>query len=210
MLRDSGHPGLVLCLDEVETLQRMRGDVRDKGLNALRQLIDEIDAGRFPGLYVLVTGTHAFFESPQGVKRLPPLAQRLHVDFNTGSRFDNPRAVQIRRSGFDMKTLVTLGCKIRDIYCDGSPHAHRITEHAGAEYIRRLATAVAGNFGGKVGIAPRIFLKKLVGDILDRLDQFPDFDPTKDYELTFTEAEISAVERNAARAQSVDDIEIET
>jgi hypothetical protein len=39
VLRDSGYAGLVLVLDEVETLQRVRGDVRDKGLNALRQII---------------------------------------------------------------------------------------------------------------------------------------------------------------------------
>src|SRR5699024_3320040 len=41
VLRDAGHPGLLLVLDEVETLQRMRSDVRDKALNAIRQLIDE-------------------------------------------------------------------------------------------------------------------------------------------------------------------------
>ena len=30
VMRDSGHPGLLLILDEVETIQRVRGDVRDK------------------------------------------------------------------------------------------------------------------------------------------------------------------------------------
>ena len=45
ILRDSGYAGLVLVLDEVETLQRMRADTRERGLNALRQWIDEIDAG---------------------------------------------------------------------------------------------------------------------------------------------------------------------
>jgi hypothetical protein len=49
ILRDSGRVGLLLVLDEVETLQRMCADVRERGLNALRQLIDEIDAGRYPG-----------------------------------------------------------------------------------------------------------------------------------------------------------------
>jgi hypothetical protein len=44
ILRDSGFAGLVLVLDELETLQRMRTDTREKGLNALRQWIDEIDA----------------------------------------------------------------------------------------------------------------------------------------------------------------------
>ena len=77
ILRDSDYAGLVLVLDEVETLQRMRSDVRGKSLNALRQLLDEIDGGRFPGLYLVMTGTPAFFDGQQGVQRLPPLAQRL-------------------------------------------------------------------------------------------------------------------------------------
>jgi hypothetical protein len=99
ILRDSGRAGLVLVLDEAETLQRMRADTREKGLNALRQLLDELDAGRYPGLYLVVTGTTSFFEGPQGVQRLPPLAQRLHTDFATEARFDNPRVVQIRLQG---------------------------------------------------------------------------------------------------------------
>jgi hypothetical protein len=45
MLRDAGYAGLLVVLDEVETLQRVRGDIREKSLNALRQLIDEIGPG---------------------------------------------------------------------------------------------------------------------------------------------------------------------
>src|SRR3954447_25237471 len=116
LLRDSGYAGLVLVLDEIETLQRVRGDVREKGLNALRQFVDEIDAGRFPGLYLLITGTPAFFEGPQGIKRLEPLSQRLHVDFQTDARFDNLRAVQVRLPGFSHDRLVEVGKKIRDLY----------------------------------------------------------------------------------------------
>jgi hypothetical protein len=67
ILQDAGHPGLLVVLDEVETLQRMRSDVRDKALNALRQLMDEVDSGRFPGLYLVLTGTPAFFNGPSGV-----------------------------------------------------------------------------------------------------------------------------------------------
>jgi hypothetical protein len=72
ILKDSGFSGLVFVLDEIETLQRVRGDVREKWLNALRQLIDDIDGGRFPGLYLLITGTPAFFDGPQGIRRLEP------------------------------------------------------------------------------------------------------------------------------------------
>ena len=72
ILRDSGFSGLVVVLDEVETLQRVRSDVREKSLNALRQVIDEIDSGRFPGLYLVITGTPAFFEGPQGCSACHP------------------------------------------------------------------------------------------------------------------------------------------
>ena len=94
----------------------MRSDVREKSLNALRQLMDEVDSGRFPGLYLLMTGTPAFYDGQQGVQRLAPLAQRLQTDFATAARFDNPRAPQIRLHGFTHESLVELGSRVRDIY----------------------------------------------------------------------------------------------
>jgi hypothetical protein len=209
VLRDSGYPGLVLVLDEVETLQRVRGDVRDKGLNAVRQLIDEIDAGRFPGLYLLITGTPAFYDSHQGVQRLAPLMQRLNVDFATDTRFDNPRAVQIRLKGFDLQSLTEVGTKVRDIFAANSKRANRILSQADNAYIKQLAHAVTGNLGGRVGIAPRIFLKKLVADVLDRIDQYPDFDPRQHYSLTINPTELNDFERNAMGARDVDDIELQ-
>ncbi|MEU8004189.1 BREX system ATP-binding protein BrxD [Catellatospora sp. NPDC049111] len=208
VLRGCGHPGLVVVLDEVETLQRMRSDARDKALNALRQLLDEVDAGRFPGLYLVITGTPAFFDGMQGAQRLPPLAQRLATDFTTDPRFDNPRAVQIRLPGFSHDALVDLGSKVRDLYTVGAGDAQRIAAAVDGAYVALLASAVTGQLGGKVGVAPRVFLKKLVGDVLDRVDQFDDFDPRSHYRLTLVAGELSDVERNAAglAVTSVDDI----
>ena len=208
ILRDSGFSGLVMVLDEVETLQRMRTDTREKGLNALRQWIDEIDAGRYPGLYLVITGTPAFYDGPQGVQRLAPLAQRLHVDFGTDRRFDNPRAVQIRLAAFDHTSLLAVGRRVRDIYADGRPNEQRLRSVVDDSYLDALARAVAGGLGGKVGVAPRLFLKKLVSDVLDRVDLHEDFDPRKHYTLTLAETEMSATERAAASAASVDDIEL--
>lgn len=208
ILRDSGFAGLVLVLDEVETLQRMRADTRERGLNALRQLIDEIDAGRFAGLYLVVTGTPAFYDGAQGVQRLAPLAQRLHVDFGTDRRFDNPRAVQIRLAPFDQGSLVAVGQRVRDIYAGMQPNETRLRRVVDDTYIEDLARAVAGGLGGKVGVAPRLFLKKLVADVLDRVDLHPDFDPRLHYSLTLADNEMTANERAAAGATSVDDIEL--
>jgi hypothetical protein len=208
VLRDAGHPGLVLVLDEVETLQRVRGDVRDKAFNALRQLIDEVDAGRYPGLYLLITGTPAFYDGPSGVPRLPPLAQRLATDFATDARFDNPRAVQVRLPGFDHSSLVALGSKVRDLYAAGSAAESRVRSRVDDGYVGDLATAVAGRLGGRVGVAPRVFLKKLVADVLDRVDLYDDFDPREHYALTVNVAELTAEER-VAGGGSLDDIELD-
>ena len=202
VLRDSGFQGLVVVLDEVETLQRVRGDVRDKALNALRQLIDEVHSGRFPGLYLLITGTPAFFDGTQGVQRLPPLAQRLATDFTGEPRFDNPRAVQVRLPGFTRDSLVELGARVRDVYADGA--SERVPLLVDDDYIATLADAMTGRLGGKVGIAPRVFLKKLVADVLDRVDQFDDFDPRRDYALTVRTDELTADERAVAGIDDVD------
>jgi hypothetical protein len=209
VLRDSGRPGLVLVLDEVETLQRMRADTRERGLNALRQLIDEIDAGRYPGLYFVVTGTMAFFEGPQGVQRLPPLAQRLHTDFATEARFDNPRAVQIRLQGFDLAALAAVGARVRDLFAEAASAPDRIRHIVDDAYLADLARAVAGKLGGRAAVAPRLYLRKLVADVLDRVDQFPDFDPRRHYAPTIGEREMTTAERACAAASSVDDIELD-
>lgn len=209
VIRDSGHAGLVLVLDEVETLQRVRSDVREKALNALRQWIDELDAGRFPGLYLVMTGTPGFFDGPQGLRKLPPLAQRLHTDFDTDSRFDNPRAPQIRLSPFSFDMMVEVGIKVREIFSHGSPKADRINQLADDPLIETLAKGVAGKLGGSVGIAPRIFLKKLVADILDRIEMHGDFDPKNDYRLTLNEDELTPEERSFKPAESVDDIKLD-
>ncbi|MFF5217604.1 BREX system ATP-binding protein BrxD [Micromonospora sp. NPDC000442] len=201
VLRDSGHQGLLLVLDEVETLQRVRSDARDKALNSLRQLIDEVYADRFPGLMVVITGTPAFYDGPQGVQRLAPLAQRLATDFGPDPRWDNPRATQLRLPGFTADALVDLGQRVRAIY--GSP---AVDSRVDDEYLALLAAAVTGALGGQVGVAPRIYLKKLVADVFDRVDQFTDWNPRQHYQLTLRNDELTDVERNAAAF--ADDIEL--
>lgn len=202
ILADAGNPGFLLVLDEVETLQRIRSDARAKALNALRQLIDEVHDGHFPGLYLLITGTPAFFEGRQGIPLLPPLADRLHTEFAKDPRFDNPRAPQLRLSGFDQARLIELGGRVRDLYVSGLDDAARVSAVASDDFVAQFATAVAGQLGGKVGIAPRLFLRKLV-DVLDKIEQFRDFDPYEDYEVFIAPAELSDAERAALVADDI-------
>ncbi|MFW5876496.1 MAG: BREX system ATP-binding protein BrxD [Myxococcota bacterium] len=203
VLKQTGRKGLVLVLDEVETIQRVRTDSREKSLNALRQLIDDVSSDRYPGLYVLITGTPQFFDGPQGVKRLAPLAQRLHVDFGD-PRFDSAKAPQIRLMPFDFDRLVEVGGRVRDVY--PTQASERVASKVGDATVRALADKVTGKLGGQVGIAPRIFLKRLVG-VLDKVDEHPDYDPMVHEKLELDPNELTSEERAAAGiTRSVDDI----
>ncbi len=207
VLAQTGRKGLLLVLDEVETIQRMRSDTRERSLNALRQLIDDLDGGRYPGVYLLVTGTPAFFEGPQGVRRLPPLEQRLFVDFGKDPTFDNSRAVQIRLTPFSSERLIEVGRKVRELYPTSQPE--RVAQKVSDALIEALARRVTGTLGGKVGVAPRLFLKKLVGDVLDRVEEHEAFDPAQHYQLSLSTSEMNEEERAAAGVQrSLDDIEL--
>ena len=209
VLRDSGHSGLVLVLDEVETLQRMRSDVRDKSLNALRQFMDELSEGLFPGLYLVLTGTPAFFEGPQGVRRLEPLAQRLHTDFAGLAEFDNPRAPQIRLPGFDQAKLEQLGRRVRDVYADGSSAEERVREMVDDAFIADFARSLVGELGGKVGLAPRIFLRKLVSSVLDKVELHATFDPREHGGIQIDPSELTREEAAAAGNLSVEDVQLD-
>jgi hypothetical protein len=117
--------------------------------------------------------------------------------------------VQIRLPGFDLHKLQLVGSKVRDLYATHCPQAGRILRLADDRYIADLSAAVVGALGGKIGITPRVYLKKLVGEVLDRIDQFPAFDPRQHYALTIADAELTEVERNARAAVHVDDIELD-
>jgi hypothetical protein len=132
----------------------------------------------------------------------------LHADFQTDARFDNLRAVQVRLPGFSHDRLVEVGEKVRDLYAADAQARDRVLGRVDGPYVGALAHAVTGNLGGQVGVAPRLFLKKLVGEVLDRVDQFPDFDPRRDYSLTVGDGELTRVER-AARGMTADDVELE-
>jgi hypothetical protein len=209
VLRQTGRKGLVLVLDEVETIQRVRGDSREKSLNALRSLIDDVHGGRYPGLYVLITGTPAFFDGPQGVRRLAPLAQRLETDFSGDPRFYNPRAPQIWLQPFDHARLLAVGTRIRDLYPGPAATADRILRRVPDTTVDVIARGVEGQLGNRVGIAPRLFLRRLV-DVLDRVAEFEDFDPLKDYDLALNAQMMEPEELAAAGlTRSVDDIELD-
>jgi hypothetical protein len=196
ILRQSGHAGLVLVLDEVETIQRMPPPTREKSLNALRQLVDMLANDELPGLYLLVTGTPPFFDDYKGLKGLAPLYQRVSTKFDRDPQFDNLRAPQVRLHAFDEARLLEVGRRVRDLF--PASHPERVHAKVDDGFLRALSQKVTTGFGGRVSVAPRTFLRELV-DVLDKVDQHEAYDPAAHYELVLDDAALTAEELGAAR-----------
>jgi hypothetical protein len=143
------------------------------------------------------------------VQRLAPLAQRLHTDFATEARFDNPRTVQVRLPGFTIDSVVDVGGRVRDLLAAGAVDPARINAVCDDDYLRLLTQAVTGELGAKVGVARWLYIKKLVGEVLDGVELLADFDPRQHYKLTVVDTELTDVERNARAATDPDDIELD-
>ncbi|MBX7096836.1 MAG: BREX system ATP-binding protein BrxD [Myxococcaceae bacterium] len=205
LLRQSGYQGLVVVLDEVETIQRMNAQTREKSLNALRQLMDMLAKDELPGLYLVVTGTRDFYEGYKGLKALAPLYQRVQVNFTEDARFDNLRATQVRLHAFNEDRLLTVGRRIRDLY--PAKNAERVASRVNDQFLTALVNQVTTGFGGKVSLAPRLFLRELI-DVMDRVDLHADYDPLTHYKLELDESKLTD-EEVAVRSGRAPDVEAE-
>jgi P-loop Domain of unknown function (DUF2791) len=180
----AGYKGLVIVIDEAETMLRMKTDIRAKSLNGIRQICDAAD--RYPGLFWVFTGTPEFFDTNRGVAGLSPLHDRLKL-IKTGN-FANPRQPQLVLTPFDAERLKNVALKLLEIY--PTEQRDRLTKKVTPEFIDLLVAKVTEGFGGDVGIVPRQFLRQLV-NILDLAATEPDFDPMIDggYDLVELSAE---------------------
>jgi hypothetical protein len=112
IVQKAGYAGLVIVIDEAETILRMRTDSRHKSLNGIRQIADA--AGAYPGLLWLFTGTPDFFDSRHGVAGLAPLHDRIR--FMRQGDFASLRQPQLELRPFDAARLGKVARRLRDLY----------------------------------------------------------------------------------------------
>lgn len=188
IVKAAGYAGLVIAIDEAETILRMRRDSRHKSLNGIRQIADA--AGSYPGLLWLITGTPDFFDSRHGVAGLPPLHER--ICFHQEGRFASLRQAQLELTPFDAARLEAVAARLRELY--PARDRARLEACIDAGFVDRLVAEVTKGFRGDVGVVPRQFLRQLVTQ-LDLVDEFEDYDPKA--RLDLAEAELRPEEEQA-------------
>jgi len=164
IIRKAGYAGLVVVIDELETILRTRSDVRAKSLNGLRQIIDA--SKDFHGLLWVFTGTEVFFDSRKGVAGLEPLHDRIR--FTESGGFVSPKQAQLQLNPFDRDRLLAVALKLREVYPSRSPE--RLRRLVDDEFLQRLAEEVTDGLRGDVGVVPRQFLRELI-TVMDLVEE---------------------------------------
>jgi hypothetical protein len=167
VVKAAGYKGLVIVIDEAETILRMRQDVRGKSLNGIRQIIDAAD--RFKGLLWVFTGTPEFFDTRRGVAGLQPLHDRIRFQVEGG--LVSMRQPQLELKPFDRERLKDVGLRLRELYPMGDPNI--VAQKVTPDVIAAKVDEVTRGFGGDVGIVPRQFLRSLV-NLFDVVAENPD------------------------------------
>lgn len=170
VVRGAGYRGLVIVIDEAETILRMKSDVRAKSLNGMRQIDDA--AASFPGLLWLFTGTPEFFDTQRGVKGLAPLHDRIKL--LTEGSYKSLLQPQLELKPFNADRLKEVALKLRSLFpaTNRADFEERVTPH----YLESLVMEVTEGFRGDVGVVPRQFLRRLVS-VFDIVEHDKDFKP---------------------------------
>ena len=170
----AGYRGLLVVIDEAETILRMRSDSRHKSLNGIRQIADA--AGSYPGLLWLFTGTPEFYDTRHGVAGLTPLHERIR--FLKHGAYASLRQAQLELTPFDAGRLRAVALRLRELYPTSDPH--RIERALSDDFIDRLVADVTKGFKGDVGVVPRQFLREFVNQ-LDLVEEHQEYDPGREY-----------------------------
>jgi hypothetical protein len=167
IVKAAGYKGLVIVIDEAETILRMKSDERGKSLNGIRQIIDAAD--RYRGLLWIFTGTPEFFDARRGVAGLQPLHDR--IQFLSEGGLVTMRQPQLQLRPFDADRLKDVGLRLRELYPMGDPNI--VKQKVTPDFISRLVDDVTKGFRGDVGVVPRQFLRRLV-NMFDTVAENPD------------------------------------
>lgn len=188
IVKAAGYKGMLVVIDEAETILRMRSDSRHKSLNGIRQIADA--AGSYPHLLWMFTGTPEFYDTRHGVAGLAPLHDR--IKFMKQGTFTSMRQAQLELVPFDAARLRLVAMKLRELYPTSDPR--RLEHKVSPEFIDRLVQEVTKGFKGDVGVVPRQFLREFVTQ-LDLVEEHEGYDPMTKY--GFRAQELSAEEEQA-------------
>lgn len=166
LMRTLEIPGLVIIMDELESTMNKRKDIRDKGYNQLREIVDKLNGGTVERAYCIWLGTPVWFDNGhKGVASYSALFNRL--DNASGVQTSNSILMKLKPvTAANVKELIG---RIFELYI--STYNVRLPKDS----IEKIFKAI-GNFfrgiDGTVRVSTREIVKYIV-EILDTLKDNP-------------------------------------
>jgi hypothetical protein len=165
VLGQTGVPGVVVLLDEAESIMRLAAPQRMAAYGALREMVDACEAD-FPHTLFVFAGTQPLFEDPfRGIAEYAPLYERIRSQQTTSDR--DLRQAIVRLEELDQNALLTVATRVRTIH--GSAYSWDAVAGVADAAVEDFVHAAAAKFG-KIQSKPRAFLKAFV-DLLDAVQQ---------------------------------------
>lgn len=159
IIEKSKYSGLLVIIDEVETVRKERKDTRYQAYENLRLLIDMVSKDNLPGCYMLFTGTEELVEDEEkGIKEHDALYTRIEP-----IRLGDIRVLEqplIKLSRFNSEQLVEVAKKVR--YVHGIVHNWNPDARITDSFINDYVLSFTNAFGKEVSILPRTFLKNFI------------------------------------------------
>ena len=179
LLKSAGYSGLVIILDEIETVRNyVKKSSRDEAYENLRYFIDGVDGNGFENCYFLYSGTTELMETERGFKSFEPLYQRIKVEKE--EKFRNLRQPVIYLKEFNNTKLFEVSEKVRALHgkANGWNPGNKVTN----EFIDKLITDKTVAFNKEIEISPRGYLRLFV-DILDKAEMYEEYWPEKEFKF---------------------------
>jgi adenosylhomocysteinase len=180
-IKGLGVSGLVIILDELETITKSRSDIISKMYDFLRELWDLLLEGEASGLYGVLLSTEEWLEDERkGVRSNPALHERLDI----GDNKQNSQSSKIVMTNLNAQEYEKL---FNELY-----HRYFETYSFDFEDHEALSTALWGylkkrntNFDHVVNVDARAFIK----DVINALDSIADYFESKDERDLLSELE---------------------
>ena len=169
-VRLAGYDGLVVCIDELAVLARLRSQTRNKNFERILGIINEASSGTTENLDFIFGGTPEILEDEnRGMYSYGALKSRLAANPFADEKHVDLTGPVLRLQNLTQEELMVLFHNIRNVYSEYDVSRQLIDDNG----IRDFMAWILGRMGARSYLSPRESVKTFMS-LLTQLENYPD------------------------------------
>ena len=166
----AGYAGLIVNIDELAILSRLKSTVRNKNFERMLTIINDSLQGTTENLGFIFGGTPEFLEDKyKGMYSYGALETRLAENPFSKEGMEDLSGPVIRLKNLTQEELYILFINIRNVFASGCEDNFLVTD----QQIEYFLNWIVQRLGAKAFLTPRESIKSFVG-LLTQLENYPD------------------------------------